>query len=114
MFISDYMITNMGFVSVACASLDEPLPKSLGMSGELVAEFGSCAAILHVVSRRLLISESRVQSQARPLSDVSDSVNKSDILLMFQKLKNTSDAASLRSHNYERKSKYKVLCVGTS
>lgn len=61
------MIRNTGFVSVACASVHEPLPRSVGMSHELLADVSYCAAILHVVSRRAVTSEVRFQSQGRPL-----------------------------------------------
>ena len=51
-----YNTKNMRFVSVCCTSSDEPLPKPVSISSELLAHCRYCAIILQVVSRRPLTS----------------------------------------------------------
>jgi hypothetical protein len=51
-----YETKNMTSVSVCCSSSDEPLPKPVSISGEVLAHRSYCAIALHVVGRRPLTS----------------------------------------------------------
>jgi len=47
---------NMRFVSVCCTSSDEPFPKPVSISGEVLAHRRYCAITIHVASRWPLTS----------------------------------------------------------